>query len=1170
MTAEAPPTDLLALLDGLLDPVFAVDRHWTYTFVNVQAAAIMGVTPQDLLGRELWTCFPEALDTDLNTEYRRVMATRQPRDFELHYPALDVWVQGRAFPYADGIAVHFRDTTASRLDRERREALLKVTMALADARSSDDAAQAALRLGLPALGATAGAVLLMQGQGAVLAHHQGYDGRVVEPWRSFIPLDAPLPAMVALRTREPVFLRERSLPDAGWHLSAGRDPRTRALAAIPLLAGQELVGVLTLSFATDRTFNDAEQDFIRSLGGQLAQALVRARAAQAHREALVALQRERTQLAAVLDQLPAAVWLADAHSGEILMGNAAIRDVLGLDAHPTTDATGQPIGYHPDGRPYALHEWPLSRTITTGEPVIGEEIQMPRADGRRVTVRFSSALIRDDRGEPSLAVVTGQDVTALADLMHGLRTRLQERVEALDAFVQFTTASGTATEPLELALLAERTLRATLGEVDVGYYECRDDRWRAQVCSDTIPEAVQVLMRAGFQRATPVFVEAEGADEAVFRDDWNGDAEGLPGTRAFGATGLHAIRVNGVPQAMLAITTTIRRSWSARERAVFAAVARSLTLALERAALGAQLQRQNAQLAARSRALEGFAELTRQLNVQARPDALAQRAADALLALLPDGCVVYFERDGGRWQRRAQAGDLPDAALGAAIAAGLPVDRTPSLTGPHEAGGAAYQDLYDPEMDHLAAEARAVRATAALPVRVNGAPAGVIFCALRAPRAWSAEDRTVMESIVRSLGLAIEGAEAARELRARQHEVENRNAILEAFARLAHDLAFETDPYTLVRRAQEILLDLLPDGQAVYLEPEGDHWAPHAWSGAQHTDGPPPGDLPADTPLLQAAWERRQPQYQDDPACGGAAPARVHTQVALPVLVNGAPQGVLLVGLFEARQWSATDRALLETTVQHLGMALERAVIAGEVARQRAELERANAELDAFAYSASHDLRTPVRHIEGFTRLLREALGPDLPGSAAKYLGVLDASGKRMGSLIDALLEFSRTSRSPLAPTSVNLAEVVAEVRAELAFDQADRHVTWRVGRLPTVRGDRALLRQVVGNLLGNALKYSRTRDEAVIKVSAERRDGAWWISVQDNGVGFDERYADKLFGVFQRLHRNEEFEGTGVGLATVRRIIQRHGGEVFARSVPDEGATFGFSLPSPRGAHAP
>jgi PAS domain S-box-containing protein len=234
--------------------------------------------------------------------------------------------------------------------------------------------------------------------------------------------------------------------------------------------------------------------------------------------------------------------------------------------------------------------------------------------------------------------------------------------------------------------------------------------------------------------------------------------------------------------------------------------------------------------------------------------------------------------------------------------------------------------------------------------------------------------------------------------------------------------------------------------------------------------------------------------------------------------------------------------------------------------RKQAEfaLREANKELEAFSYSISHDLRAPLRSINGFAKVLIEDFGPSLPPEAQRCLNVIQKGARRMGELIDDLLEFSRLSRFALDRQAVDIRRVIREAWAELRRQDPDRSVELIIGDLPKCLADRRLVKQVCINLLSNARKYTRPRRDARVEIGwnqdEQQQDNVvYWI--RDNGVGFDQQYAGKLFGVFQRLHREEDFEGTGVGLALVHRIVQRHGGRVWAEGRLEEGATFYFTL---------
>jgi light-regulated signal transduction histidine kinase (bacteriophytochrome) len=250
--------------------------------------------------------------------------------------------------------------------------------------------------------------------------------------------------------------------------------------------------------------------------------------------------------------------------------------------------------------------------------------------------------------------------------------------------------------------------------------------------------------------------------------------------------------------------------------------------------------------------------------------------------------------------------------------------------------------------------------------------------------------------------------------------------------------------------------------------------------------------------------------------------------------------------------------------------ALTIAVFAG--VRRRAErdllaardhLQAANKELESFAYSVSHDLRAPLRHIAGYAELLRRQAAPALDDKSHRFLDTILQSSRRMGLLIDDLLAFSRIGRAEANKAVVGLDQLVAEVIGDLRQDIVGREVNWKIARLPSCYGDRSMLRLALMNLISNAVKFTRMRKPAEIEIGCidGKRDHVE-LFVRDNGAGFDMQYANKLFGVFQRLHLPEEFEGTGIGLATVHRIVQRHGGTVRAEGAVDRGATFYVSLP--------
>lgn len=269
-----------------------------------------------------------------------------------------------------------------------------------------------------------------------------------------------------------------------------------------------------------------------------------------------------------------------------------------------------------------------------------------------------------------------------------------------------------------------------------------------------------------------------------------------------------------------------------------------------------------------------------------------------------------------------------------------------------------------------------------------------------------------------------------------------------------------------------------------------------------------------------------------------------------------------LVRKLETRNAEVQD-SLLQLQSAHDQIVDLNKLLESRVAQRTAALDKANKELEAFAFSVSHDLQAPLHRISGFAQLLTVSAASPMREADRETLGhIIDASAQ-MSHLIDALLAFARTSRTEMHFVEVDLDILIDKVIADLHVECRGRMIEWRRTPLPKVHGDAILLHQVLVNLLSNAVKYTRTRDEAVIEIGTQSgSNDATVIFVSDNGVGFDMRYADKLFGVFQRMHRAEEFEGTGIGLANAQSIITRHGGSIWANAVLGSGATFSFSLP--------
>ncbi|WP_135228918.1 ATP-binding protein [Deinococcus fonticola] len=816
----------------------------------------------------------------------------------------------------------------------------------------------------------------------------------------------------------------------------------------------------------------------------------------------------------------------------------------------------------------------LSRRDPPGLLVVGTRGPHAWTEGERATVRGVGRSL-------GLAL----ERAAATQRLEWQNTELEARTRALEGFTELTRDLALDGDVYALIRRAQELAQSLLPQGFAVYYEPEHDplrgrlwRLKSQVGSVGNPD-LQALLDAGlpfddtqnllipWRSRQPYYQDAYDARQDNLGSDTVGQLQ---------STATIPMRVAGQVRGIFAFGLNQGRHWRRADKAVLESVAGSLGSAIERVEKTRRLEAERA-------GLDAFARFTEAVADETDVYALARRAVDVLRATLGPVSVAYFDLEGGHWRAKVCSPGLP-RALWDGFQRGVPV-QTPSFARAAEARQTLFVSDWAPGREGLAEAAgdgtsgdgaaqdsvadygaAEYGAAAFHPYFVHGEARGLLAVGTAHAVSWTEREQAIIRATSRSLGLALERSAAAQHLRQQNAELAARTRALEAFAELTRDIDFQSDPYALINRAQQVMLSLTPPGYADYFEVQGGVWHSKARTGERRNpqlQATVDAGLPYDTlNTLRVPYETRQPTYQDtyDQRSDslGEQVQQVGATAALPVRVDGDVHGVLALGLFEAHTWSASDRAVLETVVRALELALEGAQGVMALRRRTQELERSNQELEQFAYVASHDLQEPLRTVTSFTQLLLRRLDVTDPRAERYAQFIMEGTG-RMSRLIQDLLEFSRVATQGREPTRVNTARVLEQVVHDLSVQLGTGRV--QVGDLPDVQADGTQVRQLFQNLIGNALKFTSPERPALVQVSARREGHLIEFRVQDNGIGIAPEHFGRIFTIFQRLHHRGEYEGSGIGLSIARRIVERHGGTLWLDSLPGQGTTFFFTL---------
>jgi len=601
-----------------------------------------------------------------------------------------------------------------------------------------------------------------------------------------------------------------------------------------------------------------------------------------------------------------------------------------------------------------------------------------------------------------------------------------------------------------------------------------------------------------------------------------------------------------------------------------------------RGELEARVTERTAQLGAERERAEVLAGLGEALQRATSPEDVAALALDRLGPALRAGSMLIVRLHGERIEVLTFWGDLPEPILAHMARPDLSLTDTPMMRHVALTRGALYLDDYHSLPGAVRTFPRL--ACAAEPITTPDRHLLGFVVAWRPldTGPWSRDQRDLMRRAAGTLSLALGRAQAAQTL-------EEQTQALDAFSAYTERAGSETDAPALARHALEVLRLRFPASSGAYYELESGLWKARVWT----PDIPAAlvevirAGLGADHPLAVAARRSRQPVFVEgwDPERGGVEHSGEYGAAATyPILLGGEVRGHLALSLRGTREWNTRDRALFRAVGRGLHLALERAEVARQLAARNTELAvhtraleeerrvlaqrtealaRSNRDLEQFAYVASHDLQEPLRTVASYAELLQKRYQGQIDSRADLYLNTIGEGALRMKSLVQDLLTFSRVRSGEQTSTPVDLHALATDVLQTMRSGLEPLGGEVILGPLPTVPGDRGQLAQLFGHLLGNALKFHRPGVPPRVTLDAWQEHGHWRVTVRDNGIGIEPQYFERIFRVFQRLHSQGRYGGTGMGLALCQQVVERHGGHLWVESVPGEGSTFHFTLPA-------